>query len=260
MLLRIEDHDRQRCRREYETALVDDLDWLGFRPHGFSTDDFRTGSVDGRQSDRETAYRAALAPLIARGCVYACDCSRRQIESGVYGGRCRDRGLALTEDVGWRLRVDPNVEIFDDGLIGSQRQSPHAQGGDVLIRDRLGNWTYQWAATTDDTLQQISFIVRGEDLLDSTGRQIYLARLLGRSSPAIFVHHPLVMKTPTQKVSKSDGDTGVRDLRPPDGMRRASSVTRRGLRACRRDRHELQPGTWSTCFCADEWVGRATAV
>ena len=213
VLLRIEDHDRQRCRPEYETALLDDLDWLGFRPDVFSTDAFREGPVDGRQSDRETAYRDALAPLIARGLVYGCDCSRSQIESGTYTGRCRDRGLPLSEGIGWRVRVELDDEVFDDGLMGPQRQSPHAQSGDVLIRDRLGNWTYQWAASTDDTLQQISLIVRGDDLLDSTGRQIYLARLLGRSSPATFVHHPLVMKTTTQKVSKSEGDTGVRDLR-----------------------------------------------
>ena len=104
-------------------------------------------------------------------------------------------------------------ERFDDGLLGACRQSPDEQCGDILIRDRLGNWTYQWAATTDDMLQQISLVIRGEDLFDSTGRQIYLARLLGRDQPPLFVHHPLVMKSPTQKLSKSDGDSGVRDLR-----------------------------------------------
>jgi glutamyl-tRNA synthetase/glutamyl-Q tRNA(Asp) synthetase len=213
VLLRIEDHDRQRCRPEYQAALLDDLDWLGFRPDVFSTDAFRSGPVEGRQSNRDAAYRAALAPLIARDLVYACDCSRRQLESGVYAGRCRDRGLPLQDGVGWRVRVDAGVETFDDGLLGPQCQSPAEQCGDVLIRDRLGNWTYQWAATSDDTSQRLALVVRGEDLLDSTGRQIYLARLLGRGQPPIFVHHPLVMKSATQKVSKSDGDTGVRDLR-----------------------------------------------
>jgi len=213
VLLRVEDHDRQRSRAHYEAALLDDLDWLGFRPDVFSTDTFRAGSVEGRQSDRDAVYRKVLAPLIASGLVYACDCSRRQLETSLYDGRCRDRGLPLADGVGWRVRVERGTEAFDDGLLGMQRQSPAEQCGDLLIRDRLGNWTYQWAATTDDTLHAIALVVRGQDLLASTGRQIYLARLLGRATPPVFAHHPLIMKSATQKMSKSDGDTGVRDLR-----------------------------------------------
>ena len=135
------------------------------------------------------------------------------MDAPVYSGRCRDRRLPLGEGIGWRVRVDLREECFDDGLLGRQCQSPSEQCGDVLIRDRLGNWTYQWAATADDMLQEIDLIVRGQDLLDSTGRQIYLARLLGRGTPAVFAHHPLIMKSATQKLSKSDRDTGVRDLR-----------------------------------------------
>jgi glutamyl-Q tRNA(Asp) synthetase len=211
VLLRIEDHDRQRCRPGFEEALLEDLDWLGFEPDIFPTAAFRRGRCEGRQSEREAVYRQALEPLMAAGMVYGCDCTRRQIDSPVYSGRCRDRGLPLAADVGWRLRMATSVETFDDLRLG--RQTPADQCGDLLIRDRLGNWTYQWAATTDDTLQGVSVVIRGEDLLDSTGRQLALARLLGRPAPAVFLHHPLVMKSPTQKVSKSDGDTGIRDLR-----------------------------------------------
>jgi glutamyl-tRNA synthetase/glutamyl-Q tRNA(Asp) synthetase len=82
-----------------------------------------------------------------------------------------------------------------------------------LIRDREGNWTYQFAATVDDHAQGVTLVVRGDDLLASTGRQIQLARLLGRAEPPRFLHHPLIMKTATQKLSKSDRDTGIRDLR-----------------------------------------------
>jgi glutamyl/glutaminyl-tRNA synthetase len=203
VLLRIEDHDRQRCRPEFEDALREDLEWLGFKPD----------VVAGRQSDRDEFYRAALAPLISAGLVFGCDCSRKDVGAGRYPGTCRDRGLALTDDVGWRIRMDPGVEPFDDLIVGPQRQDPAAAFGDVLVRDRLGNWTYQWVASVDDTRQDITHVIRGVDLLDSTGRQIRLARLLGRATPAQFAHHPLVMKTPTQKLSKSDGDTGVRDLR-----------------------------------------------
>ena len=195
VLLRVEDHDRQRSRGEYEAALLDDLDWLGFRPDVYTTDEFRRGRCDGRQSDRDAVYRAALAPLVLGGLVYGCDCTRKQLTGSVYSGRCRDRQLPLDDDIGWRVRLDA------------------AAGGDVLIRDRLRNWTYQWCVTVDDTVQEISHVIRGEDLRESTARQIAIARLLGRTTPPVFVHHPLIMKTPTQKLSKSDHDTGIRDLR-----------------------------------------------
>ena len=97
VLLRIEDHDRQRSRPEFEAALLDDLDWLGFVPDLFSTDDFRLGTCDGRQSDRDAVYRAILAPLVKRGLVYGCDCSRKQIDTAIYSGRCRDRALPLAD-------------------------------------------------------------------------------------------------------------------------------------------------------------------
>jgi len=203
VLLRIEDHDRVRSRPAFEADLLEDLAWLGFRAD--------EGPV--RQSDDDAPYAAALERLSAESLVYGCDCTRRQIDAPVYSGRCRDRGLPLTNDVGWRVRLLGRVETFDDLRLGPQQQTPAEQCGDLLIRDRLGNWTYQWAATTDDLRQGITLVIRGEDLLDSTGRQIALARLLGRREPAAFLHHSLVMKSPTQKISKSDGDTGVRDLR-----------------------------------------------
>lgn len=211
VLLRIEDHDRQRCRPEYEAAILEDLAWLGFVP-----DD-----VVPRQSERDQAYRDVLAGLVSRGLVYGCTCTRSQLQAADAGrpalqGRrctCRDRAIALTDDVNWRVQIAPGVEEFTDLLCGFQRQEPALQCGDLLIRDRLGNWTYQWAATIDDVLQGVTHVIRGVDLLDSTGRQIQLARLAGRATPATFMHHPLIMKSPSQKLSKSDGDTGVRDLR-----------------------------------------------
>ena len=168
VLLRIEDHDRQRSRSHLEAALLDDLDWLGFEPDIFKTNEFRLGELAGRQSGRDAEYHEVLAPLIAQGLLYGCDCSRQQIDGPVYSGRCRERGLPLRDDFGWRLRVGSSDERFDDAILGPQHQAPAEQCGDLLIRDRLGNWTYQWAATTDDTLQAIDLVIRGEDLLDST--------------------------------------------------------------------------------------------
>ena len=212
VLLRIEDHDRQRCRPQYEAGIIDDLDWLGFAPDVHPTSEFRAGTCAGRQSDREAIYREALEVLRAENMVYACDCTRRSILPR-YDGHCRARGLPLADGYGWRVRMDPGEERFDDLLLGPQAQDPAAQCGDVLVRDRHGNWTYQFAAAVDDSRQGIDLIVRGIDLLESTGRQMRLARLLGRDRPAQFAHHPLIMKAPDQKLSKSDGDTGVRDLR-----------------------------------------------
>ena len=76
------------------------------------------------------------------------------------------------DDVGWRVRIDPGVERFIDQLVGPQEQDPSEQCGDLLIRDRLDNWTYQFAVTVDDYLQDITDVIRGADLLASTGRQI----------------------------------------------------------------------------------------
>jgi glutamyl/glutaminyl-tRNA synthetase len=221
VMLRIEDHDRERSRPEFERAILDDLDWLGFMPDVYPTAAFRNGPCEGRQSDREEIYRAALQRLVRSNTVYACECTRRALtaapgsETGReirYPGTCRDKRLPLIDGYGWRVRLDDTIERFDDALLGPQSQRPAAQCGDLLIRDRLGNWSYQFSAAVDDLWQGVDVVIRGIDLLDSTGRQIQLARLLGRQVPATFIHHPLIMKTRGQKLSKSDGDTGVRAL------------------------------------------------
>jgi glutamyl-Q tRNA(Asp) synthetase len=220
VLLRIEDHDRERSRPEFEAGILDDLDWLGFVPDIYPTSAFRAGRCDGRQSDRDRVYRDAFEMLRSRGLVYACACTRKAVaavggdgEELRYPGTCRERGLAFEDGFGWRVRMDPGVESFDDARLGPQVQNPAAQCGDMLIRDRRGNWTYQFCVTVDDWTQQIDLVIRGRDLLASTGRQMRLARLLGRVEPPAFLHHPLIMKSPDQKLSKSDGDTGIRELR-----------------------------------------------
>ena len=229
VLLRIEDHDRQRSRIEFEAAILEDLAWLGFEADGPVV----------RQSERGDIYTHALDRLRAQGLVYECNCSRAEIaRAGLkacatsdtadtlvaqpfraaddeirYPGTCRDRGLADGSGMTLRVRLDPSVERFVDRRHGAQEQRPSAQCGDLVVRDRDGNWTYQFAATVDDHVQGVTLVIRGDDLLSSTGRQIQLARMLGRAEPAEFLHHPLIMKSPSQKLSKSDGDTGVRELR-----------------------------------------------
>jgi glutamyl-tRNA synthetase/glutamyl-Q tRNA(Asp) synthetase len=111
------------------------------------------------------------------------------------------------------VRIDEGIETFEDGLLGAQRQNPASELGDVLARDRDGQWTYQFAVTVDDYAENVTLVIRGADLLASTGRQIRLARMLGRSLPPLFCHHPLLHDEAGRKLSKSEGHTGVRELR-----------------------------------------------
>ncbi len=212
VLLRIEDHDRTRSRAEFERALLEDLAWLGFAP----------AEPPVRQSERTALYEAALARLEAAGLVYVCDCTRTAIrdvapvdsgEEPRYPGTCRARGLAANASRQRRVRLGPETVTFDDLRLGPTTQRPHEQCGDVLLRDRSGQWTYQFAVTVDDLEQAVDVVIRGEDLLSSTGRQIQLARLLGRTSPPTFYHHPLLFDAEGRKLAKSRADTGVRELR-----------------------------------------------
>lgn len=222
--LRIEDHDRQRSRPEYEASILEDLAWLGFVHDG----------VLARQSERGAIYESALERLRVQGLTYACECSRREVTAVVqafrpadaelrYPGTCAEKDLPEAPGRAIRVRLAPSEEHFDDLLQGLQAQRPHEQCGDLLVRDRLGFWTYQFAVTVDDMEQGITHVIRGLDLLPSTGRQIQLARLLGRATPPAFLHHPLIMKSRGQKVSKSNRDTGVRDMRAA-GMTRGQVV------------------------------------
>ena len=210
VLLRIEDHDGQRARAEYEASILEDLAWLGFVADAPLV----------RQSERSGIYERALAALGAAGLTYACECTRRDIADAGgagdelrYPGRCASKGLDAVPGRAIRVRLPADTIKFNDLLQGPQTQTPAQQCGDLLARDRHGFWTYHFAVTVDDFEQGITHVIRGADLLPSTGRQILLARMLGRSTPPSFMHHALVMKTRAQKLSKSDGDTGIRDMR-----------------------------------------------
>jgi glutamyl-tRNA synthetase/glutamyl-Q tRNA(Asp) synthetase len=210
VLLRIEDHDGQRSRREYEVSILEDLAWLGFAADAPLV----------RQSERGALYEAALDRLRRQGLVYACECSRREISSASdgaterrYPGTCANKQLPESAGLALRVRLPRSEVRFDDVLQGPQRQVPADQCGDLVVRDRHGFWTYQFACTVDDIEQGVTLVIRGLDLLASTGRQIQLAWMLGRPDMPRFMHHRLVMKSPTQKLSKSDHDTGIREMR-----------------------------------------------
>jgi glutamyl/glutaminyl-tRNA synthetase len=222
VLLRLEDHDRVRCRPGYEAALLEDLAWLGLEPDIGRPGEFRSGASPYRQSDAAAHYDSVLAGLAGRETVFACDCSRKDLalaEGDVfnqetrYPGRCRTRGLAPGAGRGLRLLLGPGVECFEDARLGPRAQDPALQCGDLLLRDRRGQWTYQFAVVADYLRHGVDLVIRGEDLLDSTGRQVRLGRLLGRPQPPVFLHHPLIRKPGGGKLSKSSGDTGIRELR-----------------------------------------------
>lgn len=211
VLLRIEDHDRTRCRPEYDAALLEDLDWLGFQPD--------LGPV--RQSETDAPYLDALEALRAEGAVYACDCTRATFRAwadangrswsgaGCPGG-CRRRDAVSEATV--RVILGDGHESWADRLAGPC-MADVAAAGDPIVRDRDGQWSYGFSVVVDDRRQAIDLVVRGLDLLDATADQIRLARLLGRETPPAFAHHPLILRPDGSKLSKADGSTGIRELR-----------------------------------------------
>lgn len=222
VLLRIEDHDRQRCRPEYETALLDDLDRLGVAADEPSTDELRAGPSSYRQSDNDAVYAAALDQLRGVTDVYTCDCSRATFAAwradhghawsgpGCPGG-CRARGLEAKGHLTLRVALGDGDEGWDDRLLGS-RSGPVAADGDLPIRDRNGNWTYAFCVVVDDLRHGVDLVVRGADLVDATPAQIRVGRLLGRQTPPTFAHHPLIRRPDGSKLSKADGATALGEL------------------------------------------------
>jgi glutamyl-tRNA synthetase/glutamyl-Q tRNA(Asp) synthetase len=224
VLLRIEDHDRGRCRPEYEAALLEDLEWLGLEPDRASRASLDTDTSSFRQSDSQVHYRAALDQLRARGAVYACGCSRKTVaamaapsdgdaEEQRYLGTCRTRGLAPGPGRRMRVVLPPAAVSWHDLHAGPIEQCPAEQCGDLVVQDASGNWTYQFCVTVDDLRHGVDLVVRGADLLASTGRQILLGEMLGRARPPRYLHHPLVLNPDGMKWSKREGAKGIREFR-----------------------------------------------
>ena len=175
------------------------------------------------QSERKQLYQAALKHLNELKCLYPCSCSRQTIaktlaERGietprnheiVYPGTCRPKILDsyVNQDFNqsahaWRIALPENTHIeFDDQLLGSQNQNLNQQVGDFVLRRSDEVFTYQLAVVVDDALQGITHIVRGEDLLGNTARQIHLQNVLGYHRPS-YRHLPLVLDEHGEKLSK----------------------------------------------------------
>lgn len=226
--LRIDDLDSARFREEYLEDIFSSLEWLGLDWDSGPRDprDFHAGFS---QRHRLPAYNDALARLSVTWTgggpsVYACACSRekarRDAESagrpGPYPGTCRNAGLPLDSGAPWRLRVPDNLEVtVPDLLVGGIRMEPGMDMGDFVIRLRNGDPCYQLASVLDDEIFGIDLVVRGLDLLPSTGAQLFLAGLMGAEvlPKARFIHHGLLTEPEGEKLSKSAGAVSLSSLR-----------------------------------------------
>jgi glutamyl-Q tRNA(Asp) synthetase len=209
-LLRIEDVDAPRCSPEAEAAILRSL-----AAHGLEWD----GEIV-RQRDRAARYAEALAALEARGAVYPCGCSRREIgDSALHGvdglmypGTCRD-GLKGKPARAMRVRADDRPICFTDALQGTVCQTLSTEIGDFVVRRGDGLWAYQLAVVVDDADAGVTEVVRGADLLLSTPRQIHLQRLLETPTPA-YVHLPIAVTPEGAKLAKQTGAPPLDDAAP----------------------------------------------
>jgi glutamyl-Q tRNA(Asp) synthetase len=168
------------------------------------------------QSKRTALYESALAQLQAQALTYRCTCSRKEIENsasspGIYPGTCREaiwnkpsQGIYPTGQYAYRLRVDDCTTSWMDRRLGAQSQNVAKDVGDFVIKraDRL--FAYQLAVVVDDAEQGVTHVVRGEDLLDNTARQIALQTALQLPTPT-YMHLPLVLAEDGMKLSKQNG-------------------------------------------------------
>ncbi|MFN9755870.1 MAG: tRNA glutamyl-Q(34) synthetase GluQRS [Planctomycetota bacterium] len=218
VLLRIEDIDGPRVKPEATAQTIEDLRWLGLDWDG----DVAV------QSTRLDRYRAAADRLVAQGRAYPCVCTRSEIEDAasapheagddgpVYPGTCRGRfpdlaaaRAATGREPALRCRVDVAAVPFDDGFAGAQ---PGRVRGDFVVQKRDGGPAYQLAVVVDDAAQGVSEVLRADDLLPSTPRQLLLYDALGLPAPR-FLHVPLVVGADGRRLAKRHGDTSLRAFR-----------------------------------------------
>lgn len=219
IILRMEDHDRTRCTPGFERSILADLDWLGYSTDHPSLNSLATSPSPYRQSDVPARYQTAFDDLARRGLLYGCRCTRADLGAPGpdgerhYPGTCRGQPMDGHGVVSVRVQLPDAETVVTDLRLGPLHQYPAREHGDPVIRDARGQWTYQFCVVVDDMLQGVNLIVRGEDLITSTGRQLLLAQLLGRTAPFVTVHHPLLLAVDGKKLSKRDRSEAVRVMR-----------------------------------------------
>lgn len=212
LILRIEDLDGPRVKPGADAQAIDDLRWLGL--------DW-DGQVSYQRADLRP-YAAALQSLRERGLVYPCDCSRRQIEQAHsaphgdvhetrYRGTCRHRpaGAMSGDTLAWRVMIPDEAVEFHDEVHGRQSVNVQRQTGDFIVATKQGLPAYQLAVVVDDARQGVTDVVRGDDLLSSAARQLWLYRLLDLRPLPRYWHLPLVIGHDGRRLAKRHGDTRV---------------------------------------------------
>lgn len=259
IVLRIDDLDGPRIKRGADQQAIEILEWLGI--------DWDEGPV--YESSCLDRYRECLIDLAAQGQIYPCRCTRKEIEAAAlsaphagqhelrYPGTCRPMHPATCDfeslvgtGVAWRLRVPDQTVQFVDQLAGPQSIDVQKQVGDFLVANKEGVASYQLACVIDDSVAGVTDIVRGDDLINSTPRQILLAGLLDLP-PVRYWHLPIVVGQDGHRLAKRHGDTTV-DFYRKNGV---TADRIRGLVAFWNgsgDRRELEIGQ----FLAEFEVGR----
>ncbi len=216
-VLRIEDLDRQRCKPEAEKAQLEDLRWLGF--------DWDEGPDRGgpcgpyRQTERVQLYERALEALGPE--LFRCSCSRRDVREAAsaphggelaYPGTCRSGPQRPEKPCSLRIRVGDERYIWDDRWRGPSGDRPCEVCGDFIVRGKDGSHVYQLACVVDDIAMGMTEVLRGEDLVQSTSRQLLLYQRLGAPPPR-FTHVPLLRDDQGERLAKRRGSPTLTDLR-----------------------------------------------
>ena len=218
VVLRIEDIDSPRVKAGAMESVCEDLRWLGL--------DWDDGPIV--QTERLAYYQMALERLQAQEIVYPCTCTRADVERSasaphlehegpIYPGTCSTRragNVANITDrpVAWRMRVGNETIAYDDAFRGPVSLNLHEIGGDFVVWKSAGTPAYQLAVVVDDNAQAVTEVIRGDDLVTSTPRQIVLYRALGLAPPR-FIHVPLVVGADGRRLAKRHGDTRMQTLR-----------------------------------------------
>ncbi len=215
-LVRMEDLDTPRNVQGADQYILQQLQALGML-------------WDGQvlyQSRRLSAYQQSYSALLSLNLVYPCSCTRREIADSVlrshghrpegerpYPGTCRSGRPEGRQALSWRLRVPEGLTSFHDRWLGPMEQDVGQAVGDFVVRRADDIWAYQLAVVVDDAYQGVTHVVRGEDLLSSTARQLVLAQLLGLPQ-LTYLHVPVVADEAGQKLSKQNGAAAL-DMRDP---------------------------------------------
>lgn len=204
-LVRIEDTDLPRCKRRYTDSILKTLEGFAL----YSDEDIIF------QSARGPIYEEYLQYLLSKQKAYFCTCSRSQLASlpkgidgaPIYDGKCKNKKISSTH-ASVRLALEEEIVEFEDAVFGKYSQNVQEDVGDYVIKRADGIFAYHFACIIDDFLQDITHVVRGYDLLNSTPRQILLQKSLDFLQPD-YLHIPLLIKDNGEKLSKYTKDTPV---------------------------------------------------